>query len=117
MKKCFVLSAIVLFMQNCSVNHSLFNSDNLKSITILLDSSQSNFRLQPIVIVNHDSLKQIIAKMNDCEREPIKFYPTHTIKLKYNDGHEKQILCSGQSMKYDGLTYRLKENIRNITGS
>lgn len=103
-------------MLRCSDKHNLISSNNIKSIVITLDSGQHNIALNPIEITNRDSLYQIIRKLNECDQEPIKFYPTHLLKLTYDNGQEKLIFCSGPSMKYEGLTYKLKENIRIITG-
>jgi hypothetical protein len=62
------------------------------------------------------ALHLIIKKINECESEPIKFYPTHRLKITYEDEQERMILCSGSSLNYDGLTYKLKENIKDIVG-
>jgi hypothetical protein len=116
MKRSFVQLLIILLIQSCSDNHNLINSNNIKSIVITLDSEQRNIALSKIEITNRDSLMRIIAKLNECDKEPIKFYPTQWLKLTYDDGQEKTIVCNGSSMKYNGLTYKLKETIRDITG-
>jgi len=61
-------------------------------------------------------VNQIVRKVNECETELIYFHPTHRLKIAYEDGREKMILCSGSAIKYDGLTYRLKESINEIIG-
>jgi len=67
-----------------------------------------------IVIANPDSLTQIINRINHCHREPIEFYPTHQLKLRYNNGEEKMILSNDSAMKFEGITYRLEESISTI---
>lgn len=116
MQKPFVLLLIILFMQRCLDEHNLISSNNIKSIIITLDSSQHKIGLNKIEIINRDSLDQIIRKLNECDQEPIKFYPTHRLKLIYENGQEKMVFCNASSMKYEGLTYKLSENVRNIIG-
>jgi hypothetical protein len=103
-------------MQECSDKRNLISSNNIKSIVITLDSSQHNIASNPIEITSQDSLYHIIQELNASDQEPIKFYPTHWLKINYSNGQEKAIFCSGSSMKYEGRTYRLKESIRNIIG-
>ena len=116
MQKFLPILLIILFIISCSDKHNLISSNNIKTIVISLDSGQHYIALNLVVITNRDSMNEIIRKLNEYDQEPVKFYPTHRLKLTYDNGKEKIIFCSGQSMKYEGLTYRLKENIRDIIG-
>lgn len=100
----------------CANKNGIISRNKVKSIVITLDSTNEHLTLPPIEIRNEDSLIQIIKKINECESEPIKFYPTHRLKITYADGQEKMILCSGSALKYEGLTYRLNESIKDIVG-
>jgi hypothetical protein len=105
-----MLSLAFCFIQ-CTNKNGIISSNKVKSIVITLDSTNEHLALPPIEIRNQDSLNQIVKKINECESEPIKFYPTHRLKIAYEDGQEKMILCNGLSLKYDGLTYKLKESM------
>jgi hypothetical protein len=115
MRQIIILS-LALFSIQCTNKYGIISSNKVKSIVITLDSTDEHLILPLVEIRNEDSLNQIIRKINECESEPIKFYPTHRLKITYEDGREELILCSGSSLKYDGLTYRLKESIRDIVG-
>jgi len=101
-------------MQKCSNKAEVIDSKNVKGMTIAIDSTSENPTPKEIKINQIDSLLSILKELNDCSKEPIKFYPTHRIKLVYNTGEEEMIFCSGSSMRYKGLTYRLDKNIKNI---
>jgi hypothetical protein len=115
MRKILIIPLVLLSIQ-CTNKSRIISSNKVKSIVITLDTTTEHLVLAKIEIRNKDSLKQIIEKINECESEPIKFYPTHRLKVTYEDGQEKMILCSGSSLKFDGLTYRLKDSIRDIVG-
>lgn len=114
MQKFLALLLLLLTMQKCSNKTEVINSSNVKEMTITIDSTVENPISKEIKINQSDSLTFILRELNDCNKEPIKFYPTHRIKLIYNSGEEDIIFCSSSSMKYKGLTYRMNKNIRNI---
>jgi hypothetical protein len=103
-------------MQGCFNKTEIIAGNGIKSIAVTLDSASQKVTSGRIEISNKDSLTQIIKRLNICESEPIKFYPTHKLDLLYNNGQEKIIFCSGSSMKCEGRTYRLNESIRDILG-
>lgn len=116
MQKILLLSIVFISIQ-CTNKNGIISSFKVKSIVVTLDSTDSHLSLPSIEIRNQDSLNQIIKKINECESEPIIFYPTHRLKITYEDGKEEIIFCSGNALKYDGLTYKLKENIKVIVGN
>jgi hypothetical protein len=115
MRKIIIIS-FALFSLQCTNKKGIIGATKVKSIEITFDSTDLHPTVSAIQIRNLDSLNQIIKTINECESEPIKFYPTHRLKFNYEDGREETILCSGSALKYKGLTYRLKENIRDIIG-
>jgi len=115
MRNLIILSLVFLFL-GCASRSAIIDADKVKSIVITFDSSSNHHRLSPIQIHNQDSITQIIEKLDACEPEPIYFYPTHWISIAYQDGREKMIFCNGSSLKYEGQTYKLKENIKDIVG-
>jgi hypothetical protein len=115
MRNLIILSLAFLFL-GCTSGSVIIGADKVKSIVITLDSSGNHFHLSPIQISNRDSITEIIKKIDACEREPLYFFPTHWISIAYQDGREETILCNGSSLKYDGLTYKLKESIKDIIG-
>ena|SRR3979490_2087687 len=105
MRKIVILSLVLCSIQ-CTNKNGMISSNKVKSIVITFDSAYEHRILPSIEIRNEDSLNQVIRKINECETEPIIFYPTHRVKISYEDGREKMVLCSGSALKYDGLTYR-----------
>lgn len=101
-------------MQKCSNKSEVINSDNVKEMIITIDSTAANPIPKEIRVGQKDSLTSILRALNNCDKEPIKFYATHRIKLVYSSGEEEMIFCNGSSMKYKGLTYRMDKNIRDI---
>ncbi|WPQ65185.1 hypothetical protein SIO70_10045 [Chitinophaga sancti] len=113
MQKYLVL-LLLLTMQKCSNKTEVINSNNVKEVTIRIDSTSENPISKEVKVTQSDSLTFILRELNDCNKEPIKFYPTHRIKLIYNNGEEDIIFCSGSSMKFKGVTYRMNKSIRSI---
>jgi hypothetical protein len=111
-----LLIAIVFIMQACSSKSPVIKSTAIKSIVITINDNQHNNASNSKEISNQDSVHSIMEKLNRSEQEPIIFYATHLLKINYSDGQAKTVLCNGSAMKYDGVTYRLKETIGKIVG-
>ena len=115
--KFFLISlSLLMTMQKCSNKAEVIDSKNIMGMTIAIDSTSENPIPKEIKINQRDSLISIVTELNDCSKQPIKFYPTHRIKLVYNTGKEEMIFCSGSSMKYQGLTYKMDKKIKDIIG-
>ena len=114
MQKILILTLLLLTMQKCSNKTEVINSNNVKEMTIAIDSTAANPFVKEIRVSQKDSLEFILKGLNNCNREPIKFYATHRIKLVYKSGEEEMIFCSGSSMKYKGITYKMDKNISDI---
>jgi len=120
--KIFFMRKIVTFIAfTFSINGCFhaenFDSKKIKSITVLFkDSSSSESYSNASSITEEDSVHRIIEYLNKAEKEPIKFYPTHELRIIYVNGQSDPIFCSGSSIKYKGITYRLSKNIRSILG-
>jgi hypothetical protein len=102
-------------MAGCAERITQINRSDISSISISL-TDPSLQRANNINIVNSDSLDRIIAELNEAELEPIDFWPTHRLELMFKSGRKLMIFCSGSAMKIDGLTYRLRLNIKGIVG-
>lgn len=109
-----ILLSVMLTMQKCSNNTEIIDSSSVKQILILIDSTSTNPSGSEKKIFDKDSLSSILKQLNSCSMEPIKFYPTHRIRIIYNKGVEEMVLLNGDAMKYKGHTYRLTKSIRNI---
>lgn len=65
-------------------------------------------------ISNPDTLTRIVDYFNDSEKTPIKFLPTCKFILLHLDEKEEVVFVSGQSLKYNGVTYKSSKNIEQI---
>lgn len=116
MRKTIIILSFALFSIQCTNKKGIISGSKVKSVEVTLGSTDMHPSVSVIEIRNQDSLNRIIETINECESEPIIFYPTHRLKFNYADGLEETILCSGSALKYKGLTYRLNENISDIVG-
>jgi hypothetical protein len=107
-----VLTFLLLGMTRCDKT-DIIDKHDLRSLIITVDNEKPHF-IQSREIKDGDSLNLIINKLNRGKATPIKFYPTHRLKLIYNNGKEEIIFCNSSSMKYRGITYELQEKIQDI---
>ena len=103
---------LLITIQSCAKRDNMIAIKDLKSIDVEIVSQSTNTIRREIVDKRY--ITSIVKELNRSEREPNKFYPTHRLKLNYNNGEEKLIFCNGTSMKFDGLTYKLKKSIEKI---
>jgi hypothetical protein len=106
----------MIFILSCSDKNNLIDSKDAKFMAITIDTSLHNHNFNQRIVSDKDSLSRILNKFNHCEKEPIKFYPTYRVRLVYTNGKEITILFTDSVMNYEGLTYRLNDNIQNILG-
>ena len=104
----------MMTMQKCSNKTEVIDSKNVKEMTVTIDGIVGSSDTKQIKVSQADSFRFILRALNNCDKEPIKFYPTYRIKLVYNSGEDETIFCSGSSMKYKGLTYKMDKNIKDI---
>jgi len=117
MNKIFVLSIIVFVTCRCGSNADVVDKKGVKSISIsILDKNFERVERE-INIMNSDSIKYIIKRLNDCNPEPVKFFPTYTLIINYKDNKVIKITCNGKGMKDNkGHTYMLDKRIEDIVG-
>jgi len=105
----------LLFMNSCFESNETISSRNITALEISVIKFPKKDTLYSR-ITNVDSIHSILRKLNDGNEKLIKFYATCRITVLYSDGRENLVSCSGSSMKVDGVTYRLAEDIQNIIG-
>jgi hypothetical protein len=114
MRFVLIMMSVMLTMQKCSNNTEIIESSSVQQILILVDSTSANPYGSEKKIIDKESISSIVKQLNSCSLEPIKFYPTHRIRIIYNNGVEEVVLLNGNVMKYKGHTYRLNKSIRTI---
>lgn len=114
MKKTYILLLIIVFLQNCSNDAEIINSNNVEKLVISSENTVEKLSGNEKQILDRDSVSSILKQLNRCAKEPIKFYPTDRIKVVYGEGPEEIILLNGNTMKYKDHTYRLAKSIRSI---
>lgn len=107
-----ILAFLLLGMTRCDKT-DIIDTHGLRSVIITVEDEKPHFT-QSREIKEGDSLNLIIKRLNRGKATPIKFYPTHRLKLIYSDGKEEMIFCNSSSMKYRGITYELQEKIQDI---
>lgn len=106
-----ILTCLLL---GCHSRLNLIKFDKVASIKLFsYDGSVEQYRG---TISSKDSLRLIVDKLNDCNKEPIQFLTNIKLEVLNTDNSEDDFLFSGSSMKFKGQTYRLKYNIHEITG-
>jgi len=115
MQKAIYIIIILLTMQKCSKPNNVIDSVGINTILIRVNDKGQKAEESQTRIKNKHTINTILKKLNSNKREPIKFYPTHKLKIIYDDGHENEVFCSGTLMKYQGHTYKLEDSIYNIT--
>jgi len=111
-----LISAFILLltMQSCAQQKNMIVAKDIKSISVEVTNLNQPSDTVRSEITDQSYIAEIVKNLNENYREPIKFYPTHKLRLTYNGGEEKMIYCNGASIKYDGLTYKLKKSIKEI---
>lgn len=114
MKKILCLFPLYLIIQGCFHRHEIFSQNNLTAIEITLVNYHDSDQRAWGVITNKDSLKWIISTLNNGKTEPIDFLTRVELNILYSDGRENRLYINGSAMKYEGRTYRLKQDMRTI---
>jgi hypothetical protein len=114
MKYQFCIIVAYFFISGCQNKDDHFNINNIDSIRISIINE--NIEQNKSIITNKDSIKYIIGELNNCEMEPIQFLANLKMKVIYLNKDEKDLFFNGSSMKFEGKTYKLKRNIKDIIG-
>lgn len=102
-------------LNSCKTRNKIIDRDDLKSIIIEINYRDSSIASKR-EISNPDTLTRIVDYFNDSEKTPIKFLPTCKFILLHLNGKEEVVFVSGQSLKYNGVTYKSSKNIEQIIG-
>ena len=102
----------IITMIGCEGKSKLFESENIKSITITHHIVSNNKFI--IEIHSVDEINKIVDLLNYSRKEPRIFKANYEIKILYNKGLSKLILGNGNMIKVDGLTYKLNQNLNDL---
>ncbi|RNL88496.1 hypothetical protein ED312_08595 [Sinomicrobium pectinilyticum] len=104
MRKVGLVLMICLFLLSC--NDMIIDESGIESLEVF-----NNNKEKISVLNNNFEISNFVKKLNGAERKVIKFYPTYTIKISYQNGNEKILFSNGNNFKIDGLTYQMKQNV------
>jgi len=117
MKKIVAGIILISIIGGCRKNAEIFDIKGVRSISISVLDKNFEKIVKEANITNTDSIKYIMRKLNNCNAEPVKFSPSHTLIINYDDSKVIKITCNGKGMKDDkGDTYMLDKRIEEIVG-
>jgi len=87
------------------------NSNNIKAIKFILSTDNKVISKS---ISDSNRIQQIIAELNSAQRELAIFKAIYRLEIVYTDGKEQFVLCNGNRIKVNGLTYILNKSITQI---
>lgn len=118
MRSIYIATFLFFIASGCQDDMKIVTGIGVTSINISIQKKGEVGRERKVIcITNPDSIKYIIKKINDCNQEPVKFYPAYTLLINYQDSVSKNITCNGKAMMdNEGHTYMLKQDIGDILG-
>jgi hypothetical protein len=115
MKKYFLFSIIfiIFFSSNCMFE-KIINDKNIKTIKVFDILKQEML----IELSDNQIIQKLIKKINNSNKEIIKFPGHYRIEVEYYNIAEKTlILINGKNIKINGITYKSKNNIEELINS
>ena len=105
------------FISSCRYNAGIVNPDDVTSILISVESRHEvdSTAIQKQCIADSVAIRKIVRELNNCRREPIKFYPPHSLLIEGKNKKVINITCRGDALKDDsGYTYTMRMTIEEI---
>ena len=109
--KAFITITAWLLIASCLKRSEIIKSEDVKSIIVAVNDNSEN---RDAEVSDKRSIDDILTRLNEAQRAPIKFYATHELTILYRDGKQIHALCSGSSLKVNGHTYKMKNKIGDI---
>lgn len=111
MKHITILYILIIQLIGCQTKPTIIRNNNIKTIEIRFFEANRPYLKK---IHDENSLKEIIAELNKAKIDPAVFIAQYKLTVIYNDGTEQLIICNGNRIKINGVTYKLKRSINEI---
>lgn len=108
MARIILLVMTLVFFQGCTKKQLI---DPPEIVEIIIKSNASNATSDATIITDKERIRKIIELINEGSEEMIKFYSKWDVIMVDSNKKEYFIMCSENSIKFDGKTYRIKRNI------
>jgi hypothetical protein len=116
MKKIAILISLYFQALGCQHGESMVPADNIKAIEIdFYKNSYVNGKNTDSTISNPVKINYIINQLNKAELEPAVFKATYKLRIVYDNGNNMLILCNGNRIKLNGLTFKTPTPIIKLT--
>ena len=99
-------------MLSCKSSVQLLKKDNVELISV--EHIAADNKRQIDQIFSPKKVDNIINELNDCYQEPLVFKAQYILTILYKSGDRKLVICNGNSIKVDGLTYKINEPVSDI---
>lgn len=109
MARYFLFVFILQLCYGCS-KKKLFDPDQI--IEIIVRPNDSNHLAEVMEIHDRKRIEATLEILNESSEEVIKFYPKWHLIIVDSSKKEHLVMCGENEIKYDGKTYRLRENIK-----
>lgn len=107
-----VLMVMTLFACN---SKELINLDGIRNVVVIINPLEENGEKAKEILIEDKSRIQNIAKhLNRAHREFAIFRSTYRIEVNYANNRKTIILCNGQRINIEGITYKLDSDIEEI---
>ena len=107
MKNTFLIIVVSMILFGCSSDKDKLPSENISSIKLIIDPNQKENKYEERIILDKDSILNLINCLNNKKTEPWKFVTRYTLEIKYSD---KNYVFRGNHdhvMDENGRTYKL----------
>ena len=107
MKNTFFASLTSIIIFGCSSDNKKLSAENINSIKLTIDPNQKESKYEERIILDKDSILNLINCLNNKKIEPWKFLTRYTLEIKYSD---KNYVFRGNRdhiIDENGRTYKL----------
>lgn len=89
----------------------VIDNDGIKMIQIEVHKDD---RIFSIDISDQSKVQKLVAELNRAIREPAIFQVRYRLKIIYFNGSKQNIICNGNRIKVNGLSYKLEKSTNEI---
>jgi hypothetical protein len=114
MKKILLLLYATCFFCCCNPGKNLIDNNNINFLRINFSDLKTNGILKTCDITDKKKIEKIVNALNDCTHELWLFKPQCNVIIFYNNRLQKNIYCSVNHIRINGLTYKINSPIDEI---
>jgi hypothetical protein len=107
-----IIVICILSISVLGCNNSVIIDNN--NINVIKFTHSSDNKISSEDISDRNSIQRIVTELNNAKRELAVFKAICTLKIVYVNGKEQLVLCNGNRIKVNGLTYTLNNSITKI---